>query len=143
MVQQTGDFSKYGNSSTNVQGMVSLSLSLSLVFVVAFHQTHLISKTDRQTDRKTERQRDRQTDVCLCLSVSFVWYLKTRICDSFFLRRIETPSNCYPIMAAKTGKTDRQTDSRQTYVLSIFVCLSRSFGISRREFDVAFSKGEN
>jgi len=42
-------------------------------------------------------------------------------------------------LAAKTGKTDRQTD-RQTDVCPLYlsVCLSRSFGISRREFDVAF-----
>ena len=61
LVQQNGgDFSKVRKF---VQGD-SLSLSLSLVFVVAFHQTHLIPVKDKQTDR--------QTDVCLCLSLCLV-----------------------------------------------------------------------
>ena len=86
LVQQNGgDFSKVRKF---VQGD-SLSLSLSLVFVVAFHQTHLIPVKDRQTDRQTD---------------------------------------------TKAG--------RQTYV-SVSLSLSRSFGISRREFDVAFFLREN
>ena len=66
LVQQNGgDFSKVRKF---VQGD-SLSLSLSLVFVVAFHQTHLIPVKDRQTDRQTDR---RMSSLSLCLSVSFV-----------------------------------------------------------------------
>ena len=75
LVQQNGgDFSKVRKFFDEfVQGnSLFLSLSLSLVFVVAFHQTHLIPVKDRQRDRKTERQRDRQTDVCLCLSLCLV-----------------------------------------------------------------------
>ena len=69
LVQQNGgDFSKVRKF---VQGD-SLSLALSLVFVVAFHQTHLIPVKDRQTDRQTDRHKGRQTDVCLCLSLCLV-----------------------------------------------------------------------
>ena len=38
------------------------------------------TERDRQTDRETDRETDRQTYVSVSLSVSFVWYLKTRIC---------------------------------------------------------------
>ena len=75
--QNTGGgrrFKSTENSSTenSVRGN-SLSLSLSLsVFVVAFHQTHLIPVKDRQTDSQTDRQTERQRDVCLCLSLCLV-----------------------------------------------------------------------
>jgi len=78
LVQQNGgDFSKVRKFFDEFS--LSLSLSLSLVFVVAFHQTHLIPVKDRQTDRQKNRETDRQTYVSVSLSVSFVWYLKTRI----------------------------------------------------------------
>ena len=124
-------FQKYGNSSTNsFRGILSFSLSLSLVFVVAFHQTHLIPVKDRQTDRKTERQRDRQTDVCLCLSLCLVRLVSQdeNLMTPFSWERIETPlqllSNNWRRRPEK--QTDRQTD-RQTYVLSLSlsVCLVR------------------
>ena len=123
-------FQKYGNSSGN-----SLFLSLSLSgFCCRFS-----SNSSHPGKRQTERQTDRQTYVSVSLSVSFVWYLKTRIwCRLFPERELRPPSNYYPIIGGEDQK-NRQTD-RQTDVcpLSLSVCLSRSFDISRREFDVAF-----
>ena len=86
LVQQNGgDFSKVRKF---VQGD-SLSLSLPLVFVVAFHQTHLIPVKDRQTDRKTDRQTQRQADrrMSLSLSLSRSFGISRREFDvAFFLR---------------------------------------------------------
>ena len=83
-------FQKYGNSSTNsFRGILSFSLSLSLVFVVAFHQTHLIPVKDRQTDRQKNRETERQTDrrMSLSLSLSRSFGISRReFDDSFFLR---------------------------------------------------------
>ncbi len=109
-------------------GEFSLSLSLSLsVFVVAFHQTHLIPvkdretdrqrdrQTERQTDRETDRQRDRQTErrmsLSLSLSLSRSFGISRREFDvSFFQERIETPpSNYYPIIIG--GEEDREISS--------------------------------
>ena len=110
-------FQKYGNSSTNsFRGILSFSLSLSLVFVVAFHQTHLIPVKDRQTDRKTERQRDRQTDrqtyvlsvslsVCLVRSVS----QEENLMSPFSKRELRPPPNYYPIIIG--GEEDREISS--------------------------------
>ena len=91
MVQQTGDFSKVRKFFDEfVQGnSLFLSLSLSLVFVVAFHQTHLIPVKDRQTDRQKNRETERQTDrrMSLSLSLSRSFGISRReFVDSFFLR---------------------------------------------------------
>ena len=69
--------------------ILSFSLSLSLVFVVAFHQTHLIPVKDRQTDRQKNRETERQTDrrMSLSLSLSRSFGISRReFVDSFFLR---------------------------------------------------------
>ena len=52
--------------------------------ILAVSLFSVLDPRGRQTDRQTEKQRDRETDrqtyVSVSLSVSFVWYLKTRIC---------------------------------------------------------------
>ena len=79
-------FQKYGNSSTNsFGGTLSLSLSLS-VFVVAFHQTHLIPVKDRERDREIERQTYVSVSLSVSLSVSFVCISRREFDVSFFLR---------------------------------------------------------
>ena len=85
---------EHSSTENSVRG-ISLSLSLSLsVFVVAFHQTHLIPVKDRQTDRQKNRETERQTDrrMSLSLSLSRSFGISRREFDvSFFQERIETP----------------------------------------------------
>ena len=123
--QNAGDFSKVRKFFDEfVRGILSLSLSLS-VFVVAFHQTHLIPVKDRQTDRRFV--------LSLCLSVSLSLTLclvrlvsqDGNLMSPFSWERIETPLQLSNYWRRRPGKqTDRQTDRRMS---SLSLCLSVSF----------------
>jgi len=123
--QNAGDFSKVRKFFDEfVRGILSLSLSLS-VFVVAFHQTHLIPVKDRQTDRRFVLS----LSVCLSVSLSLTLCLVRLVSQDgnlmspFSWERIETPLQLSNYWRRRPGK---QTD-RQTHVLSLSlsVCLVR------------------
>ena len=123
LVQQNGgDFSKVRKFFDE------FSLSLSLSGFCCRFSSNSSHPGKRQRDRETDRQTDRQTYVSVSLSVSFVWYLKTRIWWLLFPEReLRPPSNYYPIIGGEdreNRQTDRQTDRRMS---SLSVCLSVSF----------------